>query len=44
MRNLLLAGALTLAVISIALIKVPAASITHDDQRWAEGLTIQSPR
>ncbi len=44
MKLLLLAGAATLTLISAAIVKVPAASITHDDLRWAEGITPKSPR
>ena len=47
MKLLLLAGALTLALISAAITKIPASilgAVAHDDLRWAEGITPKSPR
>jgi hypothetical protein len=42
MKILLIAGALTLALFTSAAVKPPL--VTHDDFRWAEGLTPHTVR
>jgi hypothetical protein len=42
MKTLLLAGALTLALFAGAAAKAPL--LTHDDFRWAEGITPHTVR